>query len=113
MRRRLLGVRHKSIKGSTRLLLSYLYTYTLYTQCLSIRDWLLNLVTALVTGRWGGKKGRGQTHAKRREYRERGRDSAKEESETSRMSGTISEKQRLAQTRGELRRLARKPSHGC
>jgi hypothetical protein len=90
----------------TRLLLSYLYTYTLYTQCFSIRDWLLRFSDCSCDWQMGKKKGHSsgkQTHAKRSESRERGRDSEDAESETSAMSGTSSDKRRLAQTRSELR----------
>jgi hypothetical protein len=94
------------MKGPIRLLLSYLYTYTLYTQCLSIREWLLKFSDCSCDWQMGKKKGRGsgkQTHAKRSESRERGRDSEDEESETIAMSGTSSDKRRLAQTREDLR----------
>jgi hypothetical protein len=76
----------------------YILEYTLYTQCLSIRDCLPSSVTALVTGRWA-RKSRKDSKAER--------DSEEEESATSQMSGTSSEKRRLAETREMLREANR------
>ena len=91
-----------AIESSTRLLLSYFYTYTLYTQCLSIRDWLF--LFSDYSWDWQmGKKGKGRVarHATRAKSAHEGSDA--EESESGALSGTSSEKQRLFETRAQLR----------
>jgi hypothetical protein len=78
--------------------------HTLYTQCLSIslsRDWLLMFSDCSCDWQMGKKNGRVQKHATRAQSASEGSDA--EESESGDLSGTNSEKQRLFDTRAELR----------
>ena len=95
----------------TRLLLSYILEYTHYIlsisvtlnpQCLSIRDWLFLFSDCSCDWQMGGKKkGRVTRHATRAQPAHEGSDA--EESESGALSGTSSEKQRLFETRAQLR----------
>ena len=100
-----------AIESLTRLLLSYILEYTHYilsisvtlnTQCLRIRDWLFLFSDCSCDWQMGKKaKGRVGRHATRAKSGREGSDD--EESESGDLSGTSSEKQRLVETREELR----------
>jgi hypothetical protein len=87
-------VRHKSLDTATPVI--PIYEYTIYTQFLSIRDWFLKFSECSCDWQMGKK----EIRAPSPHYDD---GDSQEESETSEMSGTSSEKRRLDSTREEFR----------